>query len=85
VNDVLAQVHCSRTVLEERFRRQLRTTVYREIVNRRTDEACRLLRETTLSLQEIADRTGFGTAAHLCRLFRRRLGRTPRQYRLPEA
>ncbi len=84
VKDVLAQLHCSRTVLEERFRQQFRTTVYGQILQYRMDEACRLLRETKLSLQEIADRAGFGTAAHLCRIFRRRLGRTPGQYRLPE-
>lgn len=84
VKEVLAQLHCSRTALEERFRQQLQTTVYGAIQQRRTDEACRLLRETKLSLQEIADRTGFGTAAHLCRLFRRRFGRTPSQYRLPQ-
>jgi LacI family transcriptional regulator len=84
VKDVLVHVGRSRTVLEERFRQQLHRTVHEEIANRRTDEACRLLRETKLSLQEVADRTGFGTAAHLCRWFRRHFGRTPSQYRLPE-
>jgi AraC-like DNA-binding protein len=45
------------------------------------DRACSLLRQTDLSLNEIVQRAGFSTTAHLCRLFHARLGETPTQYR----
>ena len=81
VKDVQAKVGRSRTDLEQRFRRWLRTSVRGEIVRRRLDRVCSLLRQTNLPLDEIARRTGFSAAAHLCRLFHDQLGCTPSQYR----
>jgi LacI family transcriptional regulator len=81
VKDVLANVGRSRTDLEQRFRRWLKTSIRGEIIRRRTDRVCSLLRQTDLPLNEIAKRTGFSTPAHLCRLLHGRLGQTPSQYR----
>ena len=46
------------------------------------EEAKRLLRETELSVDEIALRAGFGTPNTLFRTFRLRVGTTPDRYRL---
>ncbi|MBU6411246.1 MAG: helix-turn-helix domain-containing protein, partial [Verrucomicrobia bacterium] len=81
VKDVLNHVGRSRTDLEQRFRRWLRRSVRAEIIRRRMDRICELLLQTDLPLGEIATRAGFANSAHLCRLFRRRLGQTPGQYR----
>lgn len=81
VKDVLADVGRSRTDLEQRFRRGLKTSVRVEIIRRRLDRVCSLLHQTNLSLEEIGRRTGFSTTAHLCRLFQNHLGQTPTQYR----
>jgi LacI family transcriptional regulator len=81
VKDVLANVGRSRTDVEQRFRRWLKTSIRGEIIRRRTDRICALLRQTDLSLSEIARRTGFSAPTHLCRLFRSQLGQTPGQYR----
>lgn len=81
VKDVLAHVNRSRTDLEQRFRRWLNGSIHDEILRRRLDRACSLLQQTDLRLDEIARRTGFSTASHLCRLFRNRLGRAPTRYR----
>ena len=81
VKDVLAGTGRSRTDLEQRFHRWLKTSIRGEIIRRRMDRVCSLLRQTDLSLNEIARRTGFNTTAHLCRLFRGRLGQTPSRYR----
>jgi LacI family transcriptional regulator len=82
VKDVLANVGRSRTDLEQRFHRWLKTSVRVEIIRRRLDRVCSLLQQSNLNLEEIGRRTGFSTTAHLCRLFQDRLGQTPTQYRL---
>jgi LacI family transcriptional regulator len=81
VKDVLANAGRSRTDLEQRFHRWFKTSIHGEIIRCRMDRVCSLLRQTDLHLNEIARRAGFSTAAHFCRLFRRRMGRTPTQYR----
>jgi len=81
VKDVLRHVGRSRTDLEQRFRFWLHTTVRAEILRRRLDRVCHLLQETGLGLEEIARKSGFATAAHLCRLFRKSHRQTPTEYR----
>ena len=81
VKDVLIHVGRSRTDLENRFRQSLNCTVHDEIFRRRMALVCRLLRETGLSLREVATRSGFTTVAHLCRNFRLHQGLTPSQFR----
>jgi LacI family transcriptional regulator len=82
VKDVLRHVNRSRTDIEQRFRSRLNTTVRGEILRRRLDRVCRLLQETGFGLEEIAKKSGFATAAHLCRLFQKHFRQTPTQYRL---
>jgi LacI family transcriptional regulator len=82
VKDVMNHVGRSRTDLEQRFRRWLKTSVRGEIQRRRMDRVCRLLQETDLRLTRVAEGAGFASAAHLCRLFQRQYRQTPTQYRL---
>src|ERR1700744_339207 len=81
VKDFLANAGRSRTDLEQRFRRWLKTSIRSEIIRRRMERVCLLLRQTDLHLNEIARRTGFSAPTHLCRLFADQLGQTPGQYR----
>ncbi|RKN62081.1 AraC family transcriptional regulator [Paenibacillus ginsengarvi] len=48
----------------------------------RIEKAQELLRTTELSVQQIADATGFGDATYLIRQFRSKTGMTPKRYRL---
>jgi len=82
VKDVLRHLGCSRTDLGIRFRHWLKTSVRTEIVRLRLERACSLLRQTNLSLAQIARQSGFRDAPSFCRLFRKRLRQTPTQYRL---
>jgi len=81
VKDVLKHVGRSRTDLEQRFRRWLRTSICQEILRQRMDRACSLLQQTDLDLEAVAARSGLVSAAQLCRLFRRRFQCTPTAYR----
>jgi LacI family transcriptional regulator len=81
VKDVLTQVGRSRTDMEQRFRRWLGCSIHSEILRLRMERVQGLLRLTDLNLNQIANRAGFATAAHVCRLFQRYFRQTPMQYR----
>lgn len=48
---------------------------------RRIDVACNFLTETTYSIEDIADRTGFADCKSFCRVFKKITGKTAGQYR----
>ncbi len=81
VKDVMAHVQRSRTDLEQRFRIALKSSIRREILRLRLERVSSLLRETNLNLADIAQRSGFSSAAHLCRLFQQRYRQSPTEYR----
>jgi AraC-like DNA-binding protein len=55
---------------------------FTELLTRlRTDHACHLLAHTDLSLVQIALECGFGEQSYFGRVFRRRIGQTPGDYR----
>ena len=63
------------------FRQELGKTPAKHIEDLRLEAARRQLESTTLTLEQVADANGFATAETLRRMFRRRLGVTPGQYR----
>jgi AraC family transcriptional regulator len=63
------------------FRRFYRCTPGDYLRRVRVQAACRLLRESRLSLAEIALRCGFSSQSHLCTAFRNATGQTPGGYR----
>ncbi len=64
-----------------RFREETGTTPLRWLLAQRVLEARRLLEESDLSIEEVAWRAGFGTAASLREHFRRATATTPTAYR----
>jgi transcriptional regulator GlxA family with amidase domain len=64
-----------------RFREETGTTPLQWLLNQRVQEARRLLEETDLSIDAVAWRAGFGTAASLRDHFRRVTATTPTAYR----
>lgn len=81
VADVLTAVPLSRRMLEHRFLKLVRRTPHAEIIRIRMERAGRLLRETDLSLAEIAGRAGFADANYLSVAFKKQMGVSPRAYR----
>ena len=51
------------------------------INNRRIEAAQKLLETTDLSINDVAEQTGFASAAHFRRVFREVMGMGPLQYR----
>lgn len=63
------------------FRECLHTTPTDYIISYRLQEACRLLMGSNPSVTEIAHTCGFGTSSYFGKVFLRRIGCTPKQYR----
>ena len=79
--DVLPLVPWSRRVFEARFRKLLGQTPHDLIVRHRLERVRRLLVETSLPLEQVADRAGFTHVEYLIALFRQRFGQPPGAYR----
>lgn len=68
--------------LDRLFATHLGTTFLEQYRRIRLQQALRLLRQSPLSISEIAVATGFSSAGHFSRLFRETYGRAPRDMRV---
>ncbi len=82
VEDVLSHLAISRTALQDRFRRTLRRSIHDVLVETRIGRVRELLAQTTLSLEDIAERTGFRYPEYMSSILKQRTGWTPARYRL---
>ena len=81
VDDVLAHLSVSRSVLQRLFRKELGQTILDAITATRMHRVKQLLAETDLSLNDIADRAGFSYVEYLSTSFRHHTGQSPSSYR----
>ncbi|WP_210572355.1 GlxA family transcriptional regulator [Streptomyces sp. GESEQ-4] len=81
VEQLAARAHMSPRTFARRFQQETGTTPYRWILRQRVLLAQRLLEATDETVDAIAARTGFGTAAALRHQFVRSIGTTPQAYR----
>ncbi|MEU3344028.1 helix-turn-helix domain-containing protein [Streptomyces sp. NPDC006700] len=81
VEQLAARAHMSPRTFARRFQQETGTTPYRWLLRQRVLLAQRLLEATDETMDTIADRTGFGTAAALRHQFVRALDTTPNAYR----
>lgn len=79
--DVLGVMGCSRRLAEMRFRSATGQSPLEAIHARRLECACEMLAETDRTVEAVANMCGYGKAAFLQRLFRRRFGVTPVEWR----
>jgi LacI family transcriptional regulator len=81
VEDVLAYMGISRTALQGRFRKTLRRSIHDVLVEARLSRVKEFLTGTSLSLEEVAERTGFAYPEYMSIIFKQRTGWTPARYR----
>jgi AraC-like DNA-binding protein len=75
------ELHLSPFHISHLFHRETGRTLSDYIMARRIREASILLRSSSLSIQEISKRIGYGSAAYFSRVFKRQMGITPQHYR----
>ena len=81
VLDVVYQVSISKSALEKRFKAATGTTIKEEINRLRLVHAQRLMLNRSLRINQIHKQSGFSSAQHMCRVFKKSLGMTPGEYR----
>jgi LacI family transcriptional regulator len=86
VEDLCQRLNASRSTLERRIKAALDRTPKEEILRIRFRNVERLLRDSDLTLETIAERTGFTQSSYFQAAFRDRYGMTPgvfrRQFRI---
>lgn len=78
---VAQAVHLSRSQFIARFRAQTGQSFVEYVTQLRLEWACQLLRETGWTIHHICTFTGFKAPSYFHRLFHRKIGMTPIQYR----
>ena len=78
---IAAETGASRTSVVRLFESELGRSVGAEILRQRIDCAKRLLKDGSLTISEIASRTGFCNPAYFTNTFRRMTGVTPKVWR----
>ncbi|MBL6763902.1 MAG: DNA-binding transcriptional regulator [Verrucomicrobiae bacterium] len=81
VKQVCEQLNASRSTLERRMKASMGRNPKEEILRHRCREVERLLRDTDMTIEAIADQTGFVHGHHLQRVFKQRFRQTPGQFR----
>jgi LacI family transcriptional regulator len=81
VTDILRHIDLSRRALEHRFAKWVGHTPHEEIQRVRMNRVKELLRDTELTLQQIAERMGFEHPEYLGAAFKREVGVSPGEYR----
>lgn len=81
IADVAQNAAMSERTFLRRFRRQIGTTPSEYLLKARLERSCRLLAESDLPVDKIARRSGMGNGSQLAKLFRKRFGVSPTEYR----
>ena len=81
IGDIAKNLKVSRRTLETKANLVLGTTLKTEINRIRLNEAVRLISNTDLSIQEVAERCGFCCASHLNTRFKAVFGHSPSVFR----
>ncbi|MCO8124883.1 DNA-binding transcriptional regulator [Stieleria sp. TO1_6] len=81
VADVTEVTTLSRRQLERRFREELGRTPHEQITAVQIDRVKQLLRETEMTLEQIAPKAGYSHKESLSAVFKRETGQTPGDYR----
>lgn len=80
LKEVAAIFHYDADYLGRQIKRHMGVNYMELVLQLKLKEVKRLLRETGLTMEEIAERTGMGSAVHLSRTFKKRFGVPPSQY-----
>jgi len=82
LNDAAALVNMSESAFSHFFKKKTNSTFIDYITNLRIAKACQLLAETSHTVAEICYTCGFNNLSNFIRIFKKKKGSTPNEYRL---
>ncbi|WP_135547952.1 helix-turn-helix domain-containing protein [Paenibacillus cymbidii] len=85
LQSIATTVQMSTSHVGKIFRLHELVSIAEYITEFRLRQALKLLEENKLSVQEIAEKVGFGNQSYFFKLFKMRFGTTPREYRVKQA
>lgn len=80
-DELAAAVYLNPDYLTRRFKQETGMSISDYIIEKRLALAKNLLRKTDMSIVEISEKAGFSYSSYFVRLFRKKLGVTPQQFR----
>ncbi|WP_405175011.1 AraC family transcriptional regulator [Paenibacillus sp. FSL H8-0261] len=81
LNQIADELNLSPIYVSRLYKQQTMTAIVDVIMDVRMQEVCRLLKESDLSVSDIAEMTGFTSSSYLHRMFKRNFSITPMEYR----
>lgn len=85
IKHICKSLGCSKSALLSAFKEEYGTTINNYLCDVRINEAVRLLKNTGLSISEIAEETGFYDQSYFSKVFSQKMGVTPSNYRKENA
>ena len=85
INDIATAVNVSPKECIRSFKKSIHQTPIEYLLNYRIEQAKKLLRQSELTITDVALQAGFSTSAYFSKIFRERVGQTPREYRRSKA
>lgn len=81
IDNLSKAFHVNRTTLNKRFNEVIGMPVKTYLIKLRLFLASQMLAETTIPVSEVINRVGFNDAVHFSRIFRKKFGYSPTEYR----
>ncbi|GEM_PF-2653161 len=81
VGEIARHARCSASTLNRVFREHLHRSITQYVLQRRVQRVAEYIIATEASLEEIAERCGFGNRYYLTRIFSRETGNSPAAFR----
>ncbi|UVI33240.1 AraC family transcriptional regulator [Paenibacillus spongiae] len=81
MEQLAAELGCSSKQLNRNFKKEMGTTIYSYLLDKKIESAKMMLMETSLTIDQIADRLGYSDAHYFSNLFQTKTGVRPSVFR----
>lgn len=81
INELCMKFNMNRTTLQQQFQNSTGESVVSYIIRLRVRLSSLILKDTGITISEIAERLGFSDSTHFYKMFRKYMGCSPLQYR----
>ena len=81
LEDIANTIHLNKSECCHLFKRNVKCTIFEYIQDYRINKSIDFLKNTNMSISEIAYENGFCTSSYYCEIFKKKTNMTPKEYR----